>query len=254
MDHTPSYRLSQLTEAEVFALNQTFADAKPQDVLSWLALYMSEYPVPLVSSFGADSVVLLHMVSRIDRDYPVLFIDTGKHFDETLFYRDQIRDQFGLANLHSILPDGGELKHADPFGAMWMADSDACCDLRKTRPLDRAMAGYAGWITGRKRFQTQERAGMELFELEDGKLKVNPLANWGPENVSAYVKANSLPGHPLIPKGFLSIGCAPCTSPVEEGQDARSGRWKGQQKTECGIHISNQGKNSTSRVAKEPRL
>lgn len=233
-------RSSQLSDADLIALNAEFEGQSPQTVLQWLADNQDKTggPVPLVSSFGADSVVLLHLVSQIDADYPILFVDTRKHFDETLRYRDQIEMQFGLTNLHSITPDPAKMKEEDSFGALWMRDPDACCDLRKTVPLDLAMNDYVGWITGRKRYQTVERANMGIFEHDKGKLKVNPLATWTAKDVADYVRQNSLPGHPLIPKGFLSIGCAPCTSPVKEGEDVRTGRWKGQSKTECGLHVA----------------
>ncbi len=229
--------LDALSLQDVETLNAAFDGLAPQEVLKWLAHNTANGDVPLVSSFGADSVVLLHMISQIDPGYPVLFIDTGKHFVATLSYRDQLREHFGLTNLASIGPDAAQLKEQDPYGSLWISNPDACCDLRKTLPLDRAMAGYGGWITGRKRYQTGDRSKLATFELKDGKVKVNPLASWGPKDVADYVKAQSLPGHPLVPKGYLSIGCAPCTSPVEEGQDARSGRWKGSDKSECGLHI-----------------
>ena len=225
-----------LSEQVVAELNEAFADATPLDVLSWLASATGG-KVPLVSSFGADSVVLLKMIAEIDPDYPVLFIDTGKHFLDTLHYRDQLKDHFGLSNLHSITPDAESLKEKDPFGALWISNTDACCDLRKTVPLDNAMQSFDGWITGRKRYQTNERSKLEVFEVDKGKLKVNPLASWAAKDVADFVKAHSLPGHPLVPKGFLSIGCAPCTSPVEEGSDPRAGRWKDSEKSECGLHI-----------------
>ena len=224
-------------EDGVANLNAAFKDERPEKVLEWLASSASKGEVPLVSSFGADSVVLLHMISQIDPDYPVLFIDTGKHFMLTLQYRDELKAHFGLSNLNSVVPDEAELKEKDPFGSLWITDSDACCDLRKTVPLDKVMVNHAGWITGRKRHQTSERANLDVFELDGDHLKVNPLASWTPKDVADYIKAHSLPGHPLVPRGYLSIGCAPCTSPVEDGEDARAGRWKGSDKTECGLHI-----------------
>lgn len=226
-----------LSPQSVAELNERFAGAWPEAVLAWLAEHFSDGEVPLVSSFGADSVVLLKMIADIDPDYPVLFIDTGKHFLETLKYREQLESHFGLNNIQSIGPSVEDLKEHDQFGALWISDPDACCDLRKTVPLNRVMKSQTGWITGRKRYQTSERSALEVFEIDNGKLKVNPLANWGAADVSAFVKEKSLPGHPLVPKGFLSIGCAPCTSPVEEGEDARAGRWKGLDKAECGLHI-----------------
>ncbi len=224
-------------QAGIDNLNEAFGSEPPQVVLRWLAGQGGREQMPLVSSFGADSVVLLHMISQIDPSYPILFIDTGKHFYDTLNYRDQLRDHFGLTNLQAVTPDPDELKQKDPKGALWIFNHDGCCDLRKTLPLARVMKNYSGWITGRKRFQTDNRADLTLFELDGDKMKVNPLASWGPGDVAVYIKENSLPGHPLVPRGYLSIGCAPCTSPVEEGEDSRAGRWKGSDKTECGLHI-----------------
>ena len=235
MVETQSFKVPDQTGIE--ALNEAFRDEGPQAVLRWLATQERKGAVPLVSSFGADSVVLLHMVAAIDPTYPVLFIDTGKHFQDTLTYRDQVKAHFGLENLQVVQPDSQDLAQKDPSGALWITNPDACCDLRKTVPLDRKMDLYSGWITGRKRFQTNDRSNLQIFERDGDKLKVNPLANWGPKDIADYIRTHSLPGHPLVPKGYLSIGCAPCTSPVKEGEDARAGRWKGSDKTECGLHI-----------------
>ena len=225
------------SDAEVTALNEAFEGERPEAVLGWLAKNAPNGEVPLVSSFGADSVVLLNMIAQIDRSYRVLFIDTGKHFSDTLQYRDTLKAHFGLDNLTSIGPSKDDLSARDPFGSLWISDPDACCDMRKTVPLDRVMENHVGWITGRKRFQTAQRAALDVFELDGDHLKVNPLASWGAADVASYISEHSLPGHPLVPKGYLSIGCAPCTSPVEEGSDPRAGRWKGKDKTECGLHI-----------------
>nr|WP_321981584.1 phosphoadenylyl-sulfate reductase [uncultured Cohaesibacter sp.] len=227
-----------LPESEqVDALNARFEQQRPESVLEWLASNASAGEVPMVSSFGADSVVLLDMIAQIDADYPVLFIDTGKHFILTLQYRDELKEHFGLGNLHTIAPDKEGLKEQDPRGSLWISDQDACCHVRKTMPLAKMMEDRVGWITGRKHFQTQHRTNLKIFELDGSHLKVNPLANWGPKNVADYISSRSLPGHPLVPKGYVSIGCAPCTSPVAEGEDGRSGRWRGSDKTECGLHI-----------------
>ncbi|WP_319496153.1 phosphoadenylyl-sulfate reductase [uncultured Cohaesibacter sp.] len=222
---------------EVVALNASFEQERPERVLEWLASNATAGEVPLVSSFGADSVVLLDMIAQIDADYPVLFIDTGKHFILTLQYRDELKAHFGLNNLHSITPDRELLKEHDPRGALWITNPDACCNLRKTIPLATMMRDHVGWITGRKHFQTHHRTNLKIFELDGNHLKVNPLANWRSADVADYIRTRSLPGHPLVPKGYVSIGCAPCTSPVAEGEDSRSGRWRGSEKTECGLHI-----------------
>ncbi|MEY8799307.1 phosphoadenylyl-sulfate reductase [Leisingera sp. XS_AS12] len=193
--------------------------------------------IALVSSFGAESVVLLHMAAVIDPMTPVLFVDTELLFTETLIYQQEVSERLGLRNVHIIRAE--DIAEKDPYGALRFSDKDACCTLRKTIPLQKALAGYDGWITGRKRFQSGSRAALDFFEVEDGtgRLKINPLAHWAPEDVRAYMDENRLPRHPLVAKGYPSIGCAPCTSPVKEGEDPRAGRWRGENKEECGIHV-----------------
>lgn len=194
--------------------------------------------VALVSSFGAESVVLLHMISVMNRANPVLFIDTEMLFPETLAYQVDVARKLELTNVQVIRAARAEIAAADPGGTLNQTDPDACCALRKTEPLERALQGYDAWITGRKRFQAGSRATLEFFEPEgDLRLKINPLAHWGREDVQDYMINNRLPRHPLVAKGYPSIGCAPCTSPVKPGEDPRSGRWRGLQKEECGIHF-----------------
>ena len=193
--------------------------------------------VALVSSFGAESVVLLHMAAVINPMVPVLFVDTELLFTETLVYQQEVSERLGLRNIRVIKAD--DIAEKDPYGALRFSDTDACCSLRKTVPLQKALAGYDGWITGRKRFQSGTRAALDFFEVEDGtgRMKINPLAHWAPEDVRAYMDENRLPRHPLVAKGYPSIGCAPCTSPVAAGEDPRAGRWRDQTKEECGIHV-----------------
>lgn len=195
--------------------------------------------IALVSSFGAESVVLLHMAAIADKNTPVLFVDTQMLFPETLVYQAEVAERLGLKNVRVVRAEQEDIDRDDPYGALRLNDTDACCTLRKTIPLQRALGGYDGWITGRKRFQAGTRAALDFFEVEDGtgRIKVNPLAHWAPEDVRAYMVENRLPRHPLVAKGYPSIGCAPCTSPVKEGEDPRSGRWRGQDKSECGIHF-----------------
>ncbi len=194
----------------------------------------------LVSSFGAESVVLLHMVSVLDPDLPVLFIDTQMLFPETLAYQTEVAEKLGLTNIQTIRAEQAAVEFDDPDGTLHQFSTDACCALRKTIPLENALAPYDAWITGRKRFQAGTRAELQFFEPEtDKRLKINPLAMWGREDVEDYMINNRLPRHPLVAKGYPSIGCAPCTSPVKPGEDPRAGRWRGSQKTECGIHFVN---------------
>lgn len=194
--------------------------------------------VALVSSFGAESVVLLHMVSVVAPGLPVLFIDTQMLFPETLAYQREVSAKLGLTNVQVITASDAEVAAHDPDGTLHKSNPDACCDFRKTVPLERVLSGYDAWITGRKRFQNGQRAALEFFEPErPARLRVNPLAHWRPEDVQDYMIENRLPRHPLVAQGYPSIGCAPCTSPVAPGEDPRSGRWRGQEKSECGIHF-----------------
>ncbi len=194
--------------------------------------------VAVVSSFGAESAVLLHLVSKIDPTTPVLFLNTGKLFGETLRYRDRLQDLLGLTDLRAIGPHPADREARDPEGSLWSTNPDACCNFRKTVPLARAMEGFDAWITGRKRFQTDNRAGMESIEMVGKRYRINPLAGWTPADLDHYMLEHHLPPHPLVRDGYLSIGCMSCTSRVQDGEDARSGRWRGQDKTECGIHTN----------------
>lgn len=193
--------------------------------------------IALVSSFGADAAALLHLVSEVNPATPVLFLETGKHFPETLRYRDRLIARLGLTDVRSLRPDPVRLTEIDPEGALWLRNTDQCCHIRKVEPLARAMEGFDAWITGRKRFQNGQRAQLTAFETEGGRVKVNPLAAWTKDDVKAYVARHDLPPHPLVAEGYLSIGCLPCTSRVAAGEDERSGRWRGKAKTECGIHL-----------------
>lgn len=197
--------------------------------------------IALVSAFGADSVVLLHMLAAIDRATPVIFLDTGKQFTETLQYRDALRDRLRLTDLRSIQPDPARLAAADPDGTLWRTQPDLCCWQRKVEPLDAALAGFSAWITGRKRFQGGVRAQLPVVEQgANRQIKINPLAGWGAADIAAYLARHDLPRHPLLAQGYRSIGCAPCTRATRQDEDARAGRWAGQGKTECGIHLAGQ--------------
>ena len=192
----------------------------------------------LVSSFGAESAVLLHLASRVKPDIPVLFLDTGMLFGQTLDYRRQLAARLGLTDVRDLRPRFEDLAVGDPGADLWKTDTDACCHIRKVIPLDAALDGFAGWLTGRKRFHGGDRMRLPVVEEAEGKLKFNPLANWSKADLDAYAAEYDLPDHPLVAFGYPSIGCWPCTSPVEEGGDVRSGRWAGSQKTECGIHTA----------------
>jgi phosphoadenosine phosphosulfate reductase len=199
-----------------------------------------EFPgrIALVSSFGAEAALLLHIVAAIDPGLPVLFLETGKHFPETLRYRDELVARLGLTGVRSLAPDRDALAVRDPDGMLWRHDPDACCALRKVEPLARALAPFAAWITGRKRFHGGGRAELPVLEAEGARIKVNPLAPWSAADIEADLAARGLPRHPLVEAGYLSIGCEPCTALPVRGDDRRSGRWAELAKTECGIHLS----------------
>jgi phosphoadenosine phosphosulfate reductase len=194
--------------------------------------------IAAVSSFGADSAVLLDMIAGIDRSLPVLFLETGKHFGETLDYRDRLVGDLGLTNLQVVTPLASALSEKDADGLLHGKDPDACCAIRKVEPMARAVRPYRAWFTGRKRFQSDTRRALPVFEAVGPRIRINPLAAWGTPELAAYMRAHYLRENPLVAYGYLSIGCFPCTEPARPGEDARSGRWAGRAKTECGIHLS----------------
>ena len=222
--------------ARARVLNEQLRDAHPAEVLR---AALTEYAghIAVVSSFGAESAVLLHLAAQVDPSVPVLFLDTGMLFGQTLDYRRNLAKQLGLTDVRDLRPQFQDLAATDPNANLYKTDTDACCHIRKVLPLDRALADFDAWITGRKRFHGGDRLRLQVVETAEGKLKFNPLANWSKAELDAYAAEHDLPAHPLVQFGYPSVGCWPCTSPVEEGQDVRAGRWAGQDKTECGIHV-----------------
>ncbi len=230
-----------LRQLGIMSLNGMFDEMDGVAVLRQ-AVEILAGDLAIVSSFGADSAVLLHMVAQVDPGLPVYFLETGKHFQETLDYVETLKAQLGLTNLRVLHPDAKDLLRFDPNGDLWETDPDSCCHIRKTEPLDGAMEGFGGWVTGRKRYQTRERGVLPHFELtSDDRIKVNPLAYFSDVEVTDYKQKHGLPEHPLFAKGYKSIGCAPCTTIVAEGEDPRAGRWRGLNKKECGIHFDFNG-------------
>lgn len=222
----------------VAGLNARYRHHAAVDVLRHALTDPAVGRVALVSSFGAEAAVLLHLVSVIDRSLPVLFIDTRLLFAETLAYQARLAEELGLTDVRRITAEPAEVLARDADNLLHQVDPDACCTLRKTEPLERALSGFDAWITGRKRHQGGDRAAMEFFEAEGtSRIKINPLAHWRREDVEDYMIENRLPRHPLVAQGFASLGCTPCTTPVAAGEDPRAGRWRGLGKTECGIHF-----------------
>lgn len=232
----------RLRQLGIVALNGMYGEMDAEGVLRQAVEELLPGDIAMVSSFGADSAVLLHLVSLVDPLLPVFFIETGKHFPQTLDYVETLKQRLGLTNVIALNPDSADLARFDPEGTLWERDPDSCCHIRKTEPLEKVVAGFGGWVTGRKRFQTAERGVLPHFELtSDDRIKINPLAYFSNDDVEAYKARHGLPDHPLYAEGYKSIGCAPCTSAVAEGEDPRAGRWRGLNKKECGIHFDFNG-------------
>jgi phosphoadenosine phosphosulfate reductase len=224
------------TLADVARLNADYAGVDTAAMLGQLLTGELRGRVAAVSSFGSESAVLLDLVAAVDKDVPVIFINTQKIFGETLAYRDALAEQLGFTDLRVYRPDPRLLAAKDATSLRWSYDPDGCCDLRKVEPLRRALAPFDAWISGRKGFQGKTRAALPRFELDEDRLKINPLADWDKAALDAAFDARKLPRHPLEAQGFPSVGCVPCTSKVQPGEDPRAGRWRGWDKTECGIH------------------
>ncbi|MFA5581553.1 MAG: phosphoadenylyl-sulfate reductase [Paracoccaceae bacterium] len=228
----------ETVDERITALNARYRHHSATSVLERALADEQVGDIALVSSFGAESVVLLHMISVMARHTPVLFVDTEMLFPETIAYQSELIERLDLADVRRIRPAPARLAVEDGDNRLHQINPDACCDLRKTEPLQTALAPFHSWITGRKRFQGTTRKTLEFFENEaDIRIKVNPLAYWAPGDVNDYIINNRLPRHPLVARGYPSIGCAPCTSPVAAGEDPRAGRWRGSDKEECGIHF-----------------
>ncbi len=220
-----------LSPAEVRERAAALRGAHPEAIVAWT---LEAFPrrTALTVSFGGGGVVLAHIVSRLDRSVPVLFLDTGFHFPETLAFKERFAAQYGL-NLVELRP------LTDP-GPLYRTDPDRCCWIRKIEPLERALAGFDAWISALRRDQSDTRSSIELIEHHevDGRpvVKVFPLADWSRGDVWRYIRENGIPYHPLLDQGYTSIGCWPCTRPTAPGEPERAGRWSGTGKTECGIH------------------
>lgn len=218
-------------------LDETLRHATPLEILR--TAHETFGPrLALVSSFGAESAALLHLAAQVDTSIPVLFLDTGMLFGQTLDYRRNLAKILGLTDVRDLRPSHQDLAVSDPTNKLWERDTDACCHIRKVLPLDRALENFDAWITGRKRFHGGDRLALPVVEAAEPHVKFNPLANWSKTELDDYAVRHALPAHPLVAQGFPSIGCWPCTQPVQEGEDVRAGRWKGSQKTECGIHVA----------------
>ena len=229
-----SEQTAELPSAE--ALDRALRAASPAEIIQAALKTVGRDRLALVSSFGTESAALLKVMADVDPAIPVIFLDTGWLFEETLAYRDTLIESLGLRDVRSIKPADEALSREDPERELWFSDPDACCRIRKVEPLARALAPFSAWINGRKRFQGGVRADIPVVEQDGIRLKFNPFANVSREQIEAIYTLAKLPPHPLAASGFLSVGCMPCTSRTSPDEDARAGRWRGRAKTECGIH------------------
>jgi phosphoadenosine phosphosulfate reductase len=218
------------------ALDRALHDASPAEVIATALRTVGRERLALVSSFGTESAALLKVMADVDPAIPVIFLDTGWLFEETLAYRDTLIAKLGLRDVRSVKPSEATLSREDPERELWFSDPDACCRIRKVEPLARALKPFGAWINGRKRFQGGLRADIAVVEEDSNRLKFNPFANVSREQIEAIYADAKLPPHPLAASGYLSVGCMPCTSRTSPDEDARAGRWRGRPKTECGIH------------------
>jgi phosphoadenosine phosphosulfate reductase len=219
-------------------LNRALRNATPAEVIAAAVRTVGRDHLALVSSFGTESAALLEVMADVDPAIPVIFLDTGWLFEETLAYRDTLIATLGLRDVRSIKPLEETLQREDPDRELWFSDPDACCRIRKVEPLKRALAPFSAWINGRKRFQGGLRATIPVVEEDGIRLKFNPFANTSREEIEAIYAQANLPPHPLAASGFLSVGCMPCTSRTSPDEDVRAGRWRGRAKSECGIHTT----------------
>ena len=229
-----SSSVSALPSAE--ELDRALRNASPAEIIATALKTVGRDKLALVSSFGTESATLLKVMADVDPAIPVIFLDTGWLFEETLAYRDTLIATLGLKDVRSIKPAEETLSREDPDRDLWFSDPDACCRIRKVEPLARALKPFDAWLNGRKRFQGSSRADIPVVEDDGARLKFNPFANVSREELEAIFARAKLPRHPLVASGFLSVGCMPCTSRTAEGEDERAGRWRGRAKTECGIH------------------
>lgn len=227
-----------LEPSQAAALDSALRDASPAKVIETALETVGREQLALVSSFGTESAALLKVMADVDPAIPVIFLDTGWLFEETLAYRDTLIATLGLRDVRSIKPLEETLTREDPDRELWFSDPDACCRIRKVEPLARALKPFSAWINGRKRFQGGARAEIPVVEDDGAKLKFNPFANVSREEIEAIYTLAKLPPHPLVASGYLSVGCMPCSSRTALDEDARAGRWRGRAKTECGIHTT----------------
>jgi phosphoadenosine phosphosulfate reductase len=226
-----------LADLDIPRFNTRFENASTAEILQW-AWDTFGPQVAASSSFQTQSLPLLHLIAQICPTMPVIFLDTGFHFPETLAYRDELQARLGL-NVIIARPVIEKSQLITTYGeGLYRCDPDLCCYINKVEPMRRALTGFEAWISGVRRDQTNHRQSLTVLESQpNGPLKIYPMLNWTRAQVQAYIDRHQLPPHPLTTAGYRSIGCVPCTRPVLPGADERSGRWTGNDKKECGLHL-----------------
>ena len=227
-----------LETKEIYNLNSLFEKKSSFSILLYSVQNLFSKKIAYVCSFGTESAVILHMISRMDKEFPIIFLNTQKLFKETIEYKDTIIKHLSLKNVKEVFPNPKDVEINDPKGFLWKKDPDLCCKLRKVEPLILNLKRYDAWISGRKSYQNNERATKSFVDVQEGKVIISPLINWSQKKINEYFLANNLPRHPLMQEGYLSIGCQNCTVKTSNKSNTRSGRWSGTDKTECGIHFS----------------
>ena len=218
-------------------LNKDCQDLAPEEILK-ISMKKFGGKITYVCSFGTESAIILHMISKIDKKFPIFLLNTHFLFPETIVYKNILLKELGLSNCQDIFPDKLLIQKEDPENNLWTNNIDRCCEIRKVKPLDKILKNFRSWISGRKSYHQGERIDLRPFELLNEKVVVNPLINIKKKEADNYFEVNSLPKHPLLKKGYFSIGCVHCTFKTTDKINIRSGRWKNKMKTECGIHLS----------------
>ncbi len=221
----------------ISTLNKDYQNLAPEEILK-ASIKKFGNKITYICSFGTESAIILHMISKIDKNFPIFLLNTHFLFPETIVYKNILLKELGLSNCQDIFPDELLIKNEDPENNLWKNNIDRCCEIRKVKPLDTILKNFSSWISGRKSYHQGERIDLKPFELLNQKIVVNPLINIKKKEADNYFEVNNLPKHPLLKKGYFSIGCIHCTFKTTDRLKIRSGRWKNKMKTECGIHLS----------------
>tara|TARA_B100000242_G_scaffold147935_1_gene105436 strand:+ start:307 stop:1005 length:699 start_codon:yes stop_codon:yes gene_type:complete len=219
-------------------LNDNSKKLSPQDILDNSINNIFKKKMVYVCSFGTESAIILHMISDIDRSFPIILLNTNYLFKETIEYKDYLIDKFKFSDFKEISPSVEDLKINDSKGTLWKEDPDLCCNIRKVLPLQKELQKYDAWISGRKSYHEEERKNLKFFEYINKKIVVNPLAKVKRDFVNSYFKIHNIERHPLFESGYQSLGCTHCTVKTSKIDSPRSGRWANKIKTECGIHYN----------------